>query len=462
MPAGRNRPRISVETEISLSYADVAGLDEAKEQLREVVASLGDPNAGGKLGGRMPKALLLVGPPGTGKTLLARATAGEAKVAFLPVNGAELIERVIESGAASIRDLFKEAQRRRPALLFIDDLDTLGRREDPSSPAGGLAERERCLNHLLIELDSLDRGAGVAILAATNRPDVLDPALLRSGRFEPLLVPIPDRAARGRILHLHTRMTRMSEDVDLDTLAALTPSFTGADLANLVNQAALRAARRGADGVTALDFAEAAERMLAGIDTTALALNPHEREVAAYHEIGHALVALSLPGSDPVPNISLVPRHAGLAGCSMRRAGEDRFLLVRQELENEMTVLLAGRAAEHLVFGELSTYGAADLQKATAIATDIAARHGMTCELGQVSYRDLTSNSGETGREIDRVVKSLIHRNFSRAVELLRAQREILEQGARLLANHGRLDATELAALRQHLWSRSEGGYEST
>jgi cell division protease FtsH len=266
MPAGRNRPRIPVETEIGLSYADVAGLDEAKEQLRAVAVSLGDPNAGGNLGGRMPKALLLFGPPGTGKTLLARATAGETKVALLQINGAELIERVIESGAASIRDLFDEARHRQPALLFIDDLDTLGRRHDPGSPTGGLGEKERCLNHLLIELDRLDSGAGVAVLGATNRPEALDPGLLRSGRFEQLSVPNPDRAARGRILHLYTRMTRMSADVDLDTLAALTAGFSGADLAKLVNQAALRTARRGGDAVTALDFSEAAERMLAGME----------------------------------------------------------------------------------------------------------------------------------------------------------------------------------------------------
>ena len=461
---GRNQSAISTETEIALSYADIGGADEAKEELLGIVAFLKDPMAGGTLGGRMPKAVLLVGPPGTGKTLLARATAGEAKVPFLPINGAELIE----GGASSVRDLFEEARHRAPAILFIDDLDRLGCCNDINAAHRGPSGRGRLLNQFLIALDQLDSGAGVLVLAATNCPDTLDPALLRAGRFEPVPVTCPDKPARGRILHLHTRMIRLSADVDLMVLAASTPGFTGADLVRLVNKAALLATRRGADAVTASDFSRAIDRIFAGVEAKTLALSAHEREVMAYHEIGHALIALSLPGSAPVDSISMLRRNIGSGSCSMQQPTEDRFLMVRQELENKITVLLAGRAAEQLVFGEVSTYGSIDLQGASAIARDIAARYGMTAEIGQVSSEELSpsghrsqiSYSEETARQIDGVVKSLICRTFSRAVELLRAQREILERGARLLIDHETLDAADLSALRQRHWSRNEENHD--
>ncbi|HEX9534544.1 MAG TPA: AAA family ATPase, partial [Stellaceae bacterium] len=446
---GRNQGAKSIETVTDPTYADIAGADEAKEELREIIAFLNEPTRGSRLGARMPKAVVLVGPPGTGKTLLARATAGEAKVPFLTINGAELVERFIEGGASTAGDLFEQARRQPPALLFIDDLDAIGRRQDTDAAYGGLIER--VVNRLLIELDRLESGAGVAVIAATNRPDILDPALLRAGRFEAVPVPRPDKLGRARILHLHTRNIRMSEDVDLTALAASTPGFTGADLARLVNKAALLATRRGAGAVTSSDFSDAVERILVGVGTKSLALNVHEREVLAYHEVGHALLGLSLPGWNPVHPLSAVPRNAATVSCSMQRPTEDRVLLAQQELENEMAVLLAGRAAEHLIFGEFSTLGTIDLQRASVIARGIAARYGMTAELGQVNY-DEPGYSEATAREIDCVVRSLIDRAFSRAVELLRAQRDVLEMGAQLLARYQILDVTELSALRQRHW----------
>jgi cell division protease FtsH len=474
--AGGSQDATSIRTD--LSYADIAGADEAKGELREIIAFLREPTHAGRLGARMPKAVLLVGSPGTGKTLLARATAGEAKVAFLPISGAELVERFIEGRASAVTGLFEQARRQSPAILFIDDLDAIGRRRDTdrreTSWAGdGLNGRDRVINCLLIELDRLDGAAGVAVLAATNRPEILDPALLRAGRFEPVSVPRPDKAERARILHLHTRIIAMSEDVDLTALASSTPGFTGADLARLVNKAALLATRRGADAVMSSDFSDAIRRILVGVGMKTLVPNAHEQEVFAYHEVGHALVGLSLPGWSPVHALSTVPRNAAAVSCSMLRPTEDRVLLARQELENEMAMLLAGRAAEQLIFGEFSTLGTIDLQQASVIARGIAARYGMTAEVGQVNYAemipaDICANgrgpkprySEETAREIDCVVRSLIDRAFSRAVELLRAQRDVLEQGGQLLARHRLLDITELSALRQRHWSQSKESHD--
>jgi cell division protease FtsH len=368
-------------------------------------------------------------------------------------------------------DQFERARRQSPAILFIDDLDAIGGPSPASlrsapSPAGdggpsptGLVGEGRffsgVVNRMVIELDRLDSSAGVAVLAATSRPEILDPALLRAGRFEPVLVPCPDKAGRARILRLHTRSIRLSEAIDVTALAASTPGFTGADLARLVNKAALLATRRGAEAVTSSDFSDAVERILMGAGTKTQVLNAHEREVLAYHEVGHALLGLSLPGCGPVYRLSIFSHNPARVSCSMHWPTEDRVLLAHQELENEMAVLLAGRAAEHLVFGELSTLGTFDLQRASAIARRIATRYGMTAELGQIYY-DEPRYSEETAREIDCVVRSLIDRAFSRTLELLKAQREVLEQGAWLLARHQFLDVTELSALRQRHWSPSK------
>ena len=461
----RNRPEFPVETEIRVSFADIGGADEAKEKLGEVVAFLRDPALGGRLGARKPKAMLLIGPSGTGKTLLARAAAGEAKLPLFAVNSSDLVERSIAGGACPIADLFEQAIDRAPAILFIDDIEQLA-----CAGEAHPASRGRLLGRLLVELDRLDSAAGVTVLAATNRREALDRALLRAGRFEPVPVPRPDLVARAQILQLHTRALRMSSELDLVTVAASTRGLTGADLARLVNQAALLGTRRGADAVAASDFSSAAERIRAGLGAPTVVLTVHEREVSAYHEVGHALLALTLPGGEAGNSFPLTPPRAATADCSMGRPPEDRVLWAHQELENELAVLLGGRAAEHIVFGEFSSLGAADLRRATAIARDIAVRYGMTAELGQVSY-DLTSradsrahgqgyrnrHSEATARAIDRAVKSIIESAFSRAVELLKAQRRVLEQGAQLLVRNGILDAAEFVALRRRYWSCAGG-----
>jgi cell division protease FtsH len=466
MSVGRSKAKVYVETDTKTTFADVAGVDEAKAELQEIVAFLKDPARYGRLGGRMPKGVLLVGPPGTGKTLLARAVAGEAGVPFFSINGSEFVEMFVGVGAARVRDLFEQARQKAPAIIFIDELDALGRARGASPWGGGHDEKEQTLNQLLSELDGFDSRSGMILLAATNRPEVLDPALLRAGRFDrQVLVDRPDKVGRVEILQVHARKIHLADDVDLETVAALTPGFTGADLANLVNEAALLATRRGADAVTLADFTAAIERIVAGLEKKNRLMNPHEREVVAYHEMGHALVALSLPGSDTVHKVSIIPRGIGSLGYTIQRPTEDRFLMTRRELENKMAVLLGGRAAETIVFDELSTGAADDLQKVTDIARSMVTRYGMAPELGQVTYERTTRNflgtegmappwsersySEETAREIDTVVKSAVDRAFIRTVDLLKAQRDTLERGAQRLLERETLDENDLAALRQ-------------
>src|SRR5437762_5507348 len=420
----------------------------------------------GRLGGRVPKGVLLVGPPGTGKTLLARAVAGEANVPFFSINGSEFVEMFVGVGAARVRDLFEQARQKAPCIIFIDELDALGRARGSYPWGGGHDEKEQTLNQLLSELDGFDSRIGMILLAATNRPEILDPALLRAGRFDrQVLVDRPDKIGRVQILQVHGRKIRMSPDVDLETVASLTPGFTGADLANLVNEAALLATRRGAEEVTLADFTAAMERIVAGLEKRNRLLNPHEREVVAHHEMGHALVALSLPGTDKVHKVSIIPRGIGSLGYTIQRPTEDRFLMTRQELENKMAVLLGGRAAEHIIFNENSTGAADDLVKVTDIARSIVTRYGMSAELGQVvdekaqhSYlggpeqAQMPAERGyseATAREIDSAVKSIVDAAFRRTVNLLRAQREVLERGARLLLQKETLDEADLLALRQ-------------
>ena len=465
MSVGRSKAKVYVETDTKVTFADVAGVDEAKAELQEIVAFLKDPVRYGRLGGRVPKGVLLVGPPGTGKTLLARAVAGEANVPFFSINGSEFVEMFVGVGAARVRDLFEQARQKAPCIIFIDELDALGRARGAYPYGGGHDEKEQTLNQLLSELDGFDSRIGMILLAATNRPEILDPALLRAGRFDrQVLVDRPDKPGRIAILKVHVRKIRIASEVDLETVASLTPGFTGADLANLVNEAALLATRRGAEEVQLSDFTGAVERIVAGLEKKNRLLNPHEREVVAHHEMGHALVGLSLPGSDKVHKVSIIPRGIGSLGYTIQRPTEDRFLMTRQELENKMAVLLGGRAAEHIIFNELSTGAADDLVKVTDIARSIVTRYGMSSELGQVVYEKAPHSflggpeqaqmpygergySEATAREIDTAVKTIVDAAFRRTVNLLRAQRDVLERGARLLLEKETLDESDLMAL---------------
>lgn len=447
MAIGKSKAKVYVEKDIKSSFADVAGVDEAKEELREVVSFLKNPKSYGRLGARVPKGVLLVGPPGTGKTLLARAVAGEAGVAFFSISGSEFVEMFVGVGAARVRDLFEQARKHAPAIVFIDELDALGRARGSLLPgAGGHDEKEQTLNQLLTEMDGFDAKIGVVLLAATNRPEILDPALLRAGRFDrQVLVDRPDKKGRSEILRVHLKAIKLAPGVPVEDIAALTPGFTGADLANLVNEAALLATRRRGDSVTLEDFTQAIERMVAGLEKRNRLLNPHERGIVAHHEMGHALVAMALPGVDPVQKVSIIPRGIAALGYTIQRPLEDRFLMDRTELMNRMTILLGGRAAESLVFDEVSTGAADDLSKATEIARNMVVRFGMDDRLGQVSYEPeaapLLGANGttdwrprrygeDTAAAIDRAVRELIDAAFEKAVAILSANRALLDQTA--------------------------------
>ena len=331
MQIGKSKAKVYVQTDTGVTFADVAGVDEAKAELQEIVDFLKDPEEYGRLGGRMPKGVLLVGPPGTGKTLLARAVAGEAGVPFFSISGSEFVEMFVGVGAARVRDLFEQARAKAPAIIFIDELDALGRARGIGPMAGGHDEKEQTLNQLLVELDGFDPSSGLVLLAATNRPEILDPALLRAGRFDrQVLVDRPDKQGRIAILHVHMKKAKLAPDVSPEQIAALTPGFTGADLANLVNEATLLATRRKADAVTMEDFNNAIERIIAGLEKRNRLLNPREREIVAYHEMGHALVAMALPGVDPVHKVSIIPRGIGALGYTIQRPTEDRFLMTRE------------------------------------------------------------------------------------------------------------------------------------
>jgi cell division protease FtsH len=457
---GKSKAKVYVETDTKTTFDDVAGVDEAKEELKEVVGFLKDPKRYTRLGGHIPKGVLLVGPPGTGKTLLARAVAGEAGVPFFSINGSEFVEMFVGVGAARVRDLFEQARTRAPAIIFIDELDALGRARGAYG-VGGHDEKEQTLNQLLVEMDGFDATQGLILIAATNRPEILDPALLRAGRFDrQVLVDRPDKIGRVQILKVHTRTTKLAPDAELEKVAAITPGFTGADLANLVNEATLVATRRGADAVALEDFTAAVERIVAGLEKKSRILNAREREIVAHHEMGHALVALALPGTDPVHKISIIPRGIGALGYTIQRPTEDRFLMTREELDNKMTVLLGGRAAEHVIYGHYSTGAADDLAKVTDIARSMVTRYGMEAELGSVSYQDEPSPflpgfppqrkheySEETARAIDRAVRTISDRAFGRAVSILSANRVTLEQGARQLLQKETLSEGEIAAI---------------
>ncbi|MBL8457961.1 ATP-dependent zinc metalloprotease FtsH [Zoogloea sp.] len=465
MNIGKSKAKVYVEADTGVSFEDVAGVDEAKDELKEVVGFLKDPKASGRLGGRVPKGVLLVGPPGTGKTLLAKAVAGEAGVPFFSISGSEFVEMFVGVGAARVRDLFEQARAKAPAIIFIDELDAMGRARGAFGGMGGHDEKEQTLNQLLVELDGFDSSSGLVLLAATNRPEVLDPALLRAGRFDrQVLVDRPDKKGRIAILDVHLKKITLAPNTDSEKVAALTPGFTGAELANLVNEAALVATRRKGESVTVEDFTVAVERIVAGLEKKNRVLNEHERTVVAYHEMGHALVAMGLPGTDPVHKISIIPRGVGALGYTIQRPTEDRFLMTRAELENKMAVLLGGRAAEQLVFGEVSTGAADDLQKVTSIARSIVMRFGMDAQLGNVAYESERSNflgqtappqersySEETAREIDCAVRTIVAQAFERSSAILIQRRDILEETARDLLVRETLDESDLKAIQQRV-----------
>jgi cell division protease FtsH len=464
MSIGKSKAKVYVESDTGVRFDDVAGVDEAKDELREVVDFLKDPRRYGRLGGRMPKGVLLIGPPGTGKTLLAKAVAGQARVPFFSISGSEFVEMFVGVGAARVRDLFEQARTKAPAIIFIDELDALGRARGIGPYGGGHDEKEQTLNQLLVEMDGFDSRTGLVILAATNRPEILDPALLRAGRFDrQVLVDRPDKKGRADILRVHMRKAKLAIDVDPEKVAALTPGFTGADLANLVNEAALLATRRGADAVTMSDFTNAVERIVAGLEKRNRLLNPREREIVAHHEMGHTLVAFSLPGTDPVHKVSIIPRGVGALGYTIHRPTEDRFLMTREELENKMSVLLGGRAAELVIFRHLSTGAADDLRRVTDIARAMVTRYGMSEKLGGVAYDrdprtfltgpDLPSPpreqdyADETAAAIDEEVRTIVQAAQDRALGILREKRDVLEKSARRLLEKETLDEAKLIEL---------------
>ena len=468
MTIGKSRAKVYVEKDTGVTFADVAGVDEAKAELQEIVSFLKDPQGYGRLGARMPKGVLLVGPPGTGKTLLAKAVAGEAGVPFFSISGSEFVEMFVGVGAARVRDLFEQARGRAPAIIFIDELDALGRARGAMGPMGGHDEREQTLNQLLVELDGFDSSSGLVLLSATNRPEILDPALLRAGRFDrQVLVDRPDKAGRLQILRVHVKKIHLAADLDLEQVAALTTGFTGADLANLVNEAALAATRRGGTEVILEDFTVAIERIVAGLEKKNRILNPREREIVAYHEMGHALVALSLPGTDPVHKVSIIPRGIGALGYTIQRPTEDRFLMTRDELEHKIMVLLGGRAAEKLVFGHLSTGAADDLAKVTDIARDMVTRYGMVEDLGYVAYEARPPRfldvpgysqggcqvSPATQQQIDVAIRTIVMESFARATAVLERHRAVLDTCARELLAKETLDEPALRALTSDLRS---------
>ena len=467
MSIGKSKAKVYIQTDTGVTFADVAGVDEARQELEEVVDFLRHPQEYGRLGAHIPKGVLLVGPPGTGKTLLAKAVAGEAKVPFFSISGSEFVEMFVGVGAARVRDLFEQARAKAPAIIFIDELDALGRARGAFPGMGGHDEKEQTLNQLLVEMDGFDASVGLIILSATNRPEILDPALLRAGRFDrQVLVDRPDKIGRLDILRVHVRKVKLDPGLHLDEVAALTPGFTGADLANLVNEATLAATRRKAELVTLADFTLAVERIVAGLERRNRVLNPEERKTVAYHEMGHALVALALPGSDAVHKVSIIPRGIGALGYTIQRPTEDRYLMTRRELERKIAVLLGGRAAEKLVFGELSTGAADDLAKASDIARDMVSRYGMDEGLGYVALEAQRSTmldvpaafaqsgpavSEDTRRRIDEAIRALVMEGFARATAILDLNREVLERSARSLLEQETLDEPAIRKLTTDL-----------
>jgi cell division protease FtsH len=460
MTVGRSKAKVYVETEVKVTFDDVAGVDEAEEELQEVIEFLKTPEKFRRLGGKIPKGILLVGPPGTGKTLLARAVAGEAGVPFFSISGSEFVEMFVGVGAARVRDLFTQAKGRAPCIIFIDELDALGKVRG----VGPIAheEREQTLNQLLVEMDGFDPRVGVILMAATNRPEILDPALLRAGRFDRhVLVDRPDKGGRLAILKVHARKVKLASEADLEVVAGMTAGLVGADLANVVNEAALLAVRRNAEQVELVDFQEAVERIIAGLEKRNRVLNRMEKERVAHHEVGHALMAMAMPAQDQVQKISIIPRGIAALGYTLQLPTEDRFLMTESELEAKIAVLLGGRVAEEIVYGDVSTGAQDDLLKATDIARSMVRSYGMSRRLGPLSFerdgRPLFLRTGELPqrpdtseevlRQIDDEVRRIVETQHARARELLEARAPLLREAARELLVKETLSGEELRAV---------------
>ncbi|MGB5975659.1 MAG: ATP-dependent zinc metalloprotease FtsH, partial [Nodosilinea sp.] len=455
---GKSKARTYGKSKAGVTFADVAGVDEAKQELQEVVDFLANGDKYRKLGAKLPKGVLLVGPPGTGKTLLAKAIAGEAGVPFLSMAGSEFVEMFVGVGASRVRDLFNRAKRQAPCIVFIDELDAVGKTRGGNA-AGGNDEREQTLNQLLTEMDGFDGNDGVIIVAATNRPETLDPALRRPGRFDrQVLVDRPDKSGRLEILQVHGQGVALGEDVSLADVAAQTAGFAGADLANLVNEAALMAARHNRQAVLMADFKEAMERVIAGLEKRSRVLTPMERQTVAYHEMGHALVGALMPGGNRVTKISIVPRGLGALGYTLNVPENDRYLMLEDELRGQLAILLGGRAAEEVVFGKVSTGASDDIQKATDLAEKAVTEYGMSASLGPVAFAkasaqflggssDRRTTSAEVATEIDRHVKELLTGARTVAMEILRLNRGLMETATQTLLEREVLEGDQLAAL---------------
>jgi len=471
MTLGKNRAKIYVEDELDVRFEDAAGVDEAKQELMEVIEFLKEPTKFTELGGKMPRGILLVGPPGSGKTLLAKAVAGESHVPFFSLSGSEFVEMFVGLGAARVRDLFVQAKQKAPCIIFIDELDALGKARGMSG-IGGHDEREQTLNQLLVEMDGFDPQVGVILMAATNRPEILDPALLRPGRFDRnILVDRPDKKGREEILKVHLKNIKATKNLDLETLASMTPGMVGADLANLVNEAALLAVRRKKKSVGMSEFEEAVERVMAGLEKKNRLINPKEKKIVAYHELGHATVALSLPGTDPVQKISIIPRGIAALGYTMQVPTEDRFLMSRTELLNKIATLLGGRAAEEIIFEDISTGAHNDLAKATDIARSMVKEYGMSDKIGHVYFArekrspflDTYMNTGGDYSEaiaelIDQEVKEIINEQYLKAQGILKEKRDLLDKAAKVLLEKEKIDGEDLKTLMDESTKGKEAG----
>jgi cell division protease FtsH len=457
MSFSKSKAKLFAQNETKTTFADVAGIDEARQELQEVVEFLKNPEKFQKLGGRIPKGVLLVGAPGTGKTLLAKAVAGEAKVPFFTISGSEFVEMFVGVGASRVRDLFSQASGQAPCIIFIDELDALGKARG-MNVFGGNDEREQTLNQLLVEMDGFESNKGVIIMAATNRPEILDPALLRPGRFDrQVVIDRPDINGREAILKIHSGNVLLGPDVDLRKIAGLTPGFVGADLANLVNEAALLAARKNKETVDSAEFDEAVDRVVGGLEKKNRVMSPKEKEIVAFHESGHAIVAESVKHADPVHKISIIPRGIGALGYTQQRPTEDRYLMTRPELLDRLAVLLGGRVAEELVFGEISTGAQNDLQRATDIARSMVAEYGMSDLLGPVtydrprqpmflpeSYSPAKTYSETRATQIDEEISSLMEKAEARVRNILSERRKVLDDLARLLSQKEMVQGEEL------------------